>query len=82
MVDELKGVQSNQELLDAGWERRFLAAPDRLAEATEVYTEMGLEVHAEKLAPKDFGSGCSSCASTVCNSYVMIYTRKKSPGTP
>ncbi len=78
--DNLKGVKSNQALLDAGWERRFLAAPDRVKEAVELYTEMGLEVRTETLAPKDFESGCSSCASAVCKAYVLIYTRSKKEG--
>lgn len=82
MTTELKGIQSNQDLLDEGWERRFLAGSDRRDEAVQLYEEMGFEVRAEELKPQEFGSGCASCASTVCNSYVLIYTRKKKPGTP
>ncbi len=76
MSDQFKGIHTNQELIDAGWERRFLASSDRAEEAVKTYTEMGFEVRTEKLTPTDFGAGCSTCAASVCSSYQLIYTRK------
>ena len=72
-------VQSNPSLLAIGWERRFLVGPDRAEEAIENYQNLGYEVFAETLGPESFGDGCSSCSSTVCESYVLIYTRMQEP---
>ena len=73
---EPKPPKADQALLEDGWERRFLAAPDRMEEAIELYRSLGLEIRAEPLGPSDFGSDCQDCASDVCDSYVLIYTRK------
>jgi len=73
----IHGIRTSRKLEDAGWERRYLADPARTEEAIENYTQMGFEVHAEELSASDFGEGCSDCASSVCQSYVLIYTRKK-----
>ncbi len=80
MTVEPKGIRSSQVLLDAGWKRRFLAAPDRTQEAVETYTQMGFEVHVQTLTPADFEAGCGTCRSSVCSSYVLIYTRKNPDG--
>jgi len=47
-----------------------------MEEAIELYRSLGLEIRAEPLGPSDFGSDCQDCASDVCDSYVLIYTRK------
>ncbi len=62
-----------------GWRRRHLADENRAKEAVELYSSMGFEVKLQKLLPKDMGPSCGSCpsSSSVCTSYVMIYTRKK-----
>lgn len=75
-MGEPKPPRSDPDLIEAGWERRFLADPDRLEEATEIYRSLGLEIRAEPLGPSDFGPDCQDCSSDVCSSYVLIYTRK------
>jgi hypothetical protein len=63
-------------LVAQGWVRRHLADPMRAREAIELYTSLGFEVKAQKLTPADLGPNCADCASTICSSYVLIYTRK------
>lgn len=74
-------VRSDPELLAQGWQRRHLVDPDRAAESIELYTSLGFDVQARKLTPADFGPDCGQCASTICRSYVLIYTRKKKDAT-
>ena len=69
-------IPADPKLLAEGWERRHLADPDRAQEAIEVYSSLGYEVKAQNLTPADFGSDCGDCASVVCKTYVIIYTRK------
>ncbi len=77
------GIPGNTALEAAGWERRYLADPDRAREAVELYTSLGYEVRAEKLEPSSFGPQCGDCSQVVCRSYVLIYTRKRDqPATP
>ncbi|NQU50458.1 MAG: hypothetical protein HQ519_17550 [Planctomycetes bacterium] len=64
------------DLVAAGWERRFMADPDRLEESTQIYLSLGLEVKAVPLGPLDFSNACGDCPETVCKTYMMIYTRK------
>jgi len=70
-------LRDDAELTAAGWERRFLADPDRAREALELYTLLGYEVLAHKLTPAEFGPMCAQCPASSCLSYVMIYTRRK-----
>jgi hypothetical protein len=70
-------IRDDAELVAAGWERRFLADPDRAREATELYTSLGYEVLAHELTPDEFGPMCAQCPASACLSYVMIYTRPR-----
>ena len=69
-------VQDDPDLLSQGWVRRFMAAPERAKEAAELYESMGFEVKVVELTPADFGPNCTECGSSLCQSYVLIYTRK------
>jgi hypothetical protein len=69
-------IPADPQLVSEGWERRYLADPDRAREAIDLYESLGYEVKAQKLTPDDFGPNCGDCASVVCKSYVLIYTRK------
>ena len=71
------GISSDAELVADGWERRFLADPERAREAVQLYTSLGYEVLEHKLTPAEFGPMCGQCPETSCLSYVMIYTRRK-----
>lgn len=75
-LDLAYAIPADPKLLAEGWVRRYLADPDRAKEAVELYSSLGYEVKAHKLTPEDFGANCGDCASTICQSYVMIYTRE------
>jgi len=66
-----------QALAVAGWTRRFMADPDRCAEAEEVYRSLGLEVHLESLVPETAYPECADCHFAACRTYRVIYTRPK-----
>lgn len=72
-------VQDDPDAIAQGWVRRFMAAPNRAREAEELYESMGFEVKIVELTPEDFGPHCAECGSSLCQSYVLIYTRKRSP---
>ena len=67
-------------LVAEGWQRRFMADPARLKEATQLYTEMGFEVRAETIQPTELSEVCGSCRVATCHAYVTIYTRKRDDG--
>jgi len=69
-------IPADPKLVAEGWVRRYLADPERAKEAVELYSKLGYEVKAQKLTPEDFGANCGDCSSTVCESFVMIYTRE------
>jgi hypothetical protein len=71
-------IPADPKLIAEGWFRRYLADPDRAQEAIDLYASLGYEVKAQTLTPDDFGPDCGDCASVVCRSYVLIYTRKPS----
>jgi hypothetical protein len=77
-VDE-HAIPADPTLVAAGWTRRSLADPARAAEMIELYRSLGFEAQAVELEPEDFGPSCLSCASILCRSYVMIYTRRPEP---
>jgi len=70
-------VQDDPDLIAQGWVRRFMADPTRAKEAVELYESMGFEVKVQELTPEDFGPNCTDCGSNLCQSYVLIYTRKR-----
>ena len=72
-----EGIHRNLELEAEGWEKRYLAEPDRAKEAVAMYSSLGYEVKEHKIQPDEFSSACGECPSMVCRTYVMIYTRKK-----
>ena len=44
---EPQPIKADQDLLQDGWERRFLADANRLEEAVQLYRSLGLEIKAE-----------------------------------
>ena len=68
---------ADDKLVAEGWQRRFMADPVRLQEATALYTELGYEVRAETIQPNEMSSVCGSCRIATCQAYVTIYTRKR-----
>jgi hypothetical protein len=67
----------NPALASQGWERRFMAGPDRLDETIQLYQDLGFEVHQEPIKPNEFNEICQDCQTLACDDYVTIYTRKK-----
>jgi hypothetical protein len=78
LTDAGYSVQDDPGLTSHGWVRRFMASPERAREATELYEGMGFEVKVVELTRADFGPNCAECGSSLCQSYVLIYTRKAS----
>lgn len=70
-------IPGDPALLADGWVRRHMVDPARAEETTELYTALGFEVIAQNLTPADFGAQCRLCAESGCDSYVLIYTRKR-----
>ena len=64
------------ELVAEGWERRYLADPERAREAMELYPALGFEVKAHPVRVEDFHDDCGDCRSVLCRTYVVIYTRR------
>ncbi len=70
-------IPADPKLVAEGWIRRHLADSARAKESIDLYTSMGYEVKVQKLTPSDFAPNCGRCASVVCRSCVLIYTRKR-----
>jgi hypothetical protein len=60
-----------------GWERRFIADAQRAKEVIELYTELGYEVCADPVQPKDVGEDCEDCQLLAALQFKIIYTRKR-----
>lgn len=59
-----------------GWERRFIADPQRAEEAIEVYRRAGFEVRVEPAIPEDLRDECESCWLVAGGYFRVIYTRR------
>jgi len=71
-----------EELVNLGWEKRFLADEPRLSEMKEMYESIGFEVLLEPLPGKEELAGCAESGCTECmdldpGRYRTIYTRAK-----
>jgi len=78
-------VRREEELIAAGWERRFIACEPRLSEMVAMYKEIGFEVLLEPLPSKEEmdqsgceESGCTACFDADPERYRIIFTRQKS----
>jgi len=76
-------TKREEDLLNSGWERRFIASEPRLSEMVEMYREIGFEVHLEPLPSKEEAdaqgcedSGCTVCFDVDSDRYKIIFTRK------
>jgi hypothetical protein len=78
-------MKREDELIQAGWERRFIACEPRLSEMAEMYEEIGLKVLLEPLPTKEemetedtkacTDSGCSICFDVDKERYRIIFTK-------
>ena len=65
-------------LVAEGWQLRTFTDPKKAEEATGLYRGYGYEVRREPVRPENLPEECDACATNaVCQSYVLIYTRKK-----
>lgn len=70
-------VRTNPARVADGWERRFIADPDRAEEAVELYSQLGFEVVADPIRPDDLGDDCESCELLARMRFTVIYTRRR-----
>jgi hypothetical protein len=78
-------VNREEELLRAGWEKRFVACEPRLSEMVDMYREIGFEVHLEPLPAREDPraeegasceeKGCTACFDADPERYRVIFTR-------
>jgi hypothetical protein len=68
--------------LTDGWERRFIADPERAREAVELYREAGFEVRVEPAVPEDLREECESCWLVAGGYFRAIYTRRRDGANP
>jgi len=75
----LSGASSSADaaLIAEGWERRFTADLERVAEAIALYTQLGFEVRVEPVPLPDASSECQPCHSASARQFKTIYTHKK-----
>lgn len=66
------------EMVAKGWERRFMADPNRLEESVNLYRELGYEIQINPVRPEELSVVCGDCRLAVCSAYSTIYTRKQS----
>ncbi len=64
-------------LIAEGWERRFTADLERVAEAIALYTQLGFEVRVEPVPLPEASSECQPCHSASARQFKTIYTRKR-----
>ncbi|MHC4598654.1 MAG: hypothetical protein ACYS47_06585 [Planctomycetota bacterium] len=69
---------SEEELLQAGWERRFVADEPRLTESVELYESLRFEVALRPLGDADLtAEDCTECFKADPARFRVIYTRKR-----
>jgi hypothetical protein len=85
-------VTREEELVNAGWEKRFVACEPRLSEMVDMYREIGFEVLLEPLPAREDPSaeeasscedkGCTACFDADPERYRVIFTRRLGQVTP
>ena len=69
-------LEADPQRIADGWERRFIADPQRAKEATDLYTELGFEVCADPVRSDELGEDCEDCRLLAQLRFKTIYTRK------
>ncbi len=69
-------LEADPQRVADGWERRFIADPQRAKEAIDLYTEMGFEVCADPVRSEELGEDCEDCRLLAQLRFKTIYTRK------
>lgn len=68
--------QAGRPIDDDQWERRFAAAPPRLAEMVTLYESLGYDVRLEPVERAELPVSCDNCALALSLSRT-IYTRRR-----
>ena len=68
---------ANPDLVAKGWQRRFVTDSRRIKEVTDLYDELGFEIHAEPVQAEEFDDDCEDCGLVALLKFSTIYTRKK-----
>ena len=69
-------ARRDAELAREGWTRRFVGAPPRLREMTELYRELGHEVLLDPVRPDELDDECGGCVLAL-SLFRVIYTRSQ-----
>ena len=64
------------ELKREGWQKQSTHDEPRLSELTELYKDIGYDVHLEPFHPEQ-EPGCTGCMTLETDRYKTIYIRKK-----
>ncbi len=75
-------LQDAAESEAGGWKRRHTVDVVRLQESIDLYQSIGFDVAVRYLTPEDFGVECQACEVKTNCSYVLIYTRRRTSGSP
>jgi hypothetical protein len=67
-------LERDLRLAAAGWQRRFVGGPPKLAEQVELYEQLGHEVHMEPLVDHDLSATCAGCRAALAL-FRIVYTR-------
>ena len=70
-------VVPDPKLVAEGWKRRFIGDARQTKEATELYQQLGFEVHAEPVSAEEMGGDCDDCRVLILLEFKTIYTRPK-----
>jgi hypothetical protein len=75
-------TKREEELLNQGWEKRFVADEPRLSEMKELYESIGFDVLLDPLPEKAemdtcAEEGCTACFDIDPARYRIIYTRTR-----
>ena len=70
-------LEPDPKLVAEGWERRFIGDARQTKEATELYQQLGFEVHAEPVSAEEMGGECDDCRVLILLEFKTLYTRPK-----
>lgn len=60
-----------------GWQRRFSADGARADEAAALYAELGYDVVADQVSPRELPAGCDGCRVVALLAMKTVYTRER-----
>ncbi len=74
-------LETDAVLFAAGWERRFIAEPQRAEEMAQMYRELGYAVRLEPVKLINLKDECAGC-QVVFEKFLAVYTKRgnRSPG--